>query len=140
MLRSQIMVRPRGSVCVLMVATFEMFGCEREPSRSSERAAPSSSVLDGMQLESARRVANESAVAAMKEGNVQRLKQLSTWVRGRAQVDILRPEEQQALDLAIACLEQVSPPVDADRTLAESKPNVLQQPARDVCASRKARP
>jgi hypothetical protein len=128
-----------GFALLLVLVAFGVAGCRRESSHAEDSPAPSSSVLDGMQLDSARRIANESAVAAMKERNLGRLKQLNVWVRGRAQVDILRPEEQSALDLAITCLERPSPPGDADEILTGLKPNVLQGPARDVCASPKER-
>ena len=65
-------------------------------------------VLDGMELTAARRVGLESARDAMERGDLKRLKMLSVWVRSRAQVVLLEPQDVESLDRAIACLENNS--------------------------------
>ncbi len=113
--------------------------CEREPQGTSHKTtqapAGSGQVLDGMQLDSARRVALETAVEAMKARNVDRLKQLRVWVRGRASVPVFSDEDLSTLDLAIACLEHVAPPASASAQLDGVKSSKLVQAARELCAA-----
>ena len=109
--------------------------CQREhASKSDGYPAPSSSGLDGMQLSSARRVALKSATDAMQRRDLERLKQLSVWVKKRAQVVILEPDDVRALDLAIECLEQVGPTSDALGSIDQLKSGTLKQKARAVCS------
>lgn len=113
-----------------------LFGCQKQVERHEEQATTvaSGSKLDGMQLDSARRVALQSAADAMKARNLPRLKQLSSWVRGRAQVVIFQASELDALDLAIACLEAGTAPADTKARLQSMQPNKLRAPASELCA------
>src|SRR6185369_11013326 len=99
-----------------------MWACQRgkpgEPETSAEPAG-SGEKLDRMQLSSARRVALQSASEAMNSGDLQRLKQLSVWVRQRADVSIFAADDLEALDLAIRCLEHDSDAASALERLAE---------------------
>jgi hypothetical protein len=127
------MRRLAAALCVLSLS------CQREPApkkRPSVATATSGEKLDGMQLDSARRVAIESATAAMQRRDLPRLKQLATWVRGRAHVPVLEPNDLTALDLAIRCLEDVSAPEGAAATLDELGSGKLKKPALELCASR----
>jgi hypothetical protein len=110
-----------------------------ESDKRSSSPAAAASELDGMQLSSARRVALESAISAMQRRDLTRLKQLGVWVRGRAQVVILEPDDLKALDLAIECLEQVAPPSDAIARVDALGSAKLQKAAREVCAGNKAK-
>jgi hypothetical protein len=128
----------------LLTALCLISACSRktgyETDKRSSSPAPAGSELDGMQLASARRVAIESAIAAMKRRDLARLKQLSLWVRGRAQVAVLEPNELQALDLAIQCLEQVAPPSAATAKLDALGPGQLQKATRGVCGGSGEKP
>ena len=132
------MTRSSASWLVVALTLASSSACKRDAAEKESWksfAPPSSSHLDGMQLDSARRVALESATAAMQRRDLQRLKQLGTWVRGRAQVVILEPNDLQALDLAIACLEQ---PASAASSLAQVQAidgGKLKEPARALCES-----
>jgi len=112
--------------------------CQRESASKSDQGypVPAASGLDAMQLSSARRVALESATAAMQRRDLERLKQLSIWVRNRAQVPILEPDDLAALELAIQCLEAVSAPSDALARLDQLKSGKLKQPAQTLCRER----
>lgn len=121
---------------LLLVTAFGALGCKREGGKIDNwqgYAAPSASALDGMQLSSARRVALETATLAMGSRNAARLKQLSTWVRGRAQVAVLEDDDLAALDLAIACLEHPDSTTDSLTKLDAITSGKLRVPARDVC-------
>ena len=110
--------------------------CQRsEAGKGGAGAAASASAgkLDAMQLSSARRVALESATAAMQRHDLQRLKQLDLWVRNRAQVAIFEPDDVRSLELAITCLEHVPPPPEALGQLEQLKSGSLRAPARAVC-------
>jgi hypothetical protein len=124
---------------MLMSALVCVSACQRERAGKSDDGYPapsSSSGMDGMQLASARRVALESATAAMQRRDLQRLTQLDVWVRNRAQVAILEPDDLAALSLAIQCLEQVAPARDALQSLDRLTSGTLKQPARALCAGR----
>jgi hypothetical protein len=113
--------------------------CQRQSAGETDKppsTSASGSELDGMQLSSARRVALESATAAMQRGDLPRLKQLSLWVRHRAKVSILDPDDLKSLDLAIDCLEQVGVSKETLASLEQVKAGVLKQPARSLCLAR----
>lgn len=124
-----------GPLAILCCLT--LLGCQKQTEHHEEPAttAASGSKLDGMQLDSARRVALQSALDAMKRRDLPRLKQLSTWVRGRAQVVIFQPSELDALDLAIACLETGAPTSDAEARLKSMPPNKLRTSASEICGA-----
>lgn len=119
------------ALCSLLLLTTT--ACERRRRLQSKlitaSATGSGQVLDGMQLESARRVAREQAKEAMAQRNVGRLQMLRTWVEGRASVPVFPPEDLAALDAAIACLEQT----DGEEKLAEAKGSKLAEAARRAC-------
>jgi len=109
------------------------FACRSE-SKPYPAKPLASGELDGMQLEAAGRVALESATDAMVRHDLQRLKMLSVWVRGRAQVVLFQPNDLSALELAIACLERSVSPRQAAARLAELSSGKLLVPAGVLCA------
>jgi hypothetical protein len=94
---------------------------------------PSAGGLDAMQLEAAGRVAMESAADAMERRDLERLRMLSTWVRGRAQVVLFGPGDLGALDLAIGCLDHSVSRADALTSLKKLPKGKLLIPARSLC-------
>lgn len=127
----------RGLACVAAIVLLAASACERkrrlESKLTTASAAGSGQVLDGMQLESAHRVATETAKEAMRAGNAQRLKQLREWVEGRASVPIFSAHDLAALDAAIACLERPTPPADVAEQLARAKGSKLADAAGRAC-------
>jgi len=119
----------------LLGALVSVSACKRDSASKTDHGfpAPSASGLDGMQFSSARRVALESAKAAMQRRDLERLKQLNVWVRNRAQVALFEPDDLSALELAIQCLEQVTPASTAVASLDDLRSGSLRQPARVVC-------
>ena len=123
-------------VLLLMSGLTALWGCQRESASESLGAAAPSSSLDRMQMGSARRVAIETATSAMQRRDLAQLKQLSVWVRHRAQSVILEKDDLQALDTAIACLEQTVP---IEQSLARANgiaTGALSKPARELCRGR----
>jgi hypothetical protein len=117
------------ALAILLAAGFPS-AC-RENSTSETKRDPA--VLDGMELTAARRVGLESATDAMERGDLNRLKMLSTWVRSRAQVVLFEPQDVEALDHAIACLENTSTRSAELTALAQIKSGALSRPAREAC-------
>lgn len=118
------------ALCLLLLSTT---ACERRRRLQSKlitaSATGSGQVLDGMQLESARRVAREQAKEAMVQRNPARLHMLRKWVEGRASVPVFPPEDLAALDAAIACLEHT----DGADKLEEAQGSKLVEAARRAC-------
>jgi hypothetical protein len=119
---------------VLAMAGFAVaFACRSE-SKPYPAKPLASGELDGMQLEAAGRVALESAADAMERHDLQRLKMLSVWVRGRAQVVLFQPNDLSALDVAIGCLERSVSPGEAATTLKKMTSGKLLVRARVLCS------
>ncbi|RYZ02738.1 MAG: hypothetical protein EOO73_30735 [Myxococcales bacterium] len=122
------------ALCFCLLGTM---ACERRRRIQSKlitaSATGSGQVLDGMQFESARRVAREQGKEAMKARNPQRLRQLRTWVEDRASVPIFPAEDLAALDAAIACLEQTATPSEIAQQLAAAKTSKLAEAAGVAC-------
>lgn len=110
------------------------FACRSESKSFAPKPAGSAGELDAMQLEAAGRVAMESAADAMERHDLQRLKMLSVWVRGRAQVVLFQPNDLSALDTAIACLERSVPPSQAITSLAKLSSGKLIVRAKVLCS------
>jgi hypothetical protein len=132
--------RPVALACALVFVLTCGAACERKRTPTGKlataSAAGSGQVLDGMQLDSARRVALQSAKAAIEARDLQRLKQLRKWVEGRASVPIFEADDLATLDIAIACLEQPAPSVEAFSQLERMKGSKLSEPARRLCQAR----
>lgn len=122
------------ALCLLLLSAP---ACERKRSLQSKlttaSATGSGQVLDGMQLDSARRVALESAKEAIQAGDVERLHQLRKWVEGRASVPVFPTADLAALDVAIACLEKTTTPEEAEEQLEVAKGSKLESRARRAC-------
>lgn len=127
---------PRARAALFCLLVMLPAACERKRTLQSKlttaSATGSGQVLDGMQLDSARRVALQSARESIEARDVERLHQLRKWVEGRASVPVFPPADLAALDLAIACLGG-APPDDADEQLEAAKASKLADPARRAC-------
>jgi hypothetical protein len=130
-------VRAAGLLIVLFGSSLGALGCEREQERPRKRPFPptaaSGEELDGMQLAAGRRVALETAVMAMQHRDLQRLKQLRTWVHHRATVPLLEPADLTALDLAIECLEPSANTTELAARLEQMETGTLRSPAQIMC-------
>lgn len=127
------------STAVLLGAAICCSGCQRESEAEGKTDKIETSeklertVLDGMQLSSARRVGLESAVDGLQRGDLQRLKMLRQWALGRAQVVLFSAEDLAALDLGIACLDGSLTPNARAAAVAQLAPCQLREPARALC-------
>jgi hypothetical protein len=114
----------------LALAVLGLPGCHHDSFIEEKRDG---SVLDGMELTAARRVGLASAADAMQQRDLKRLKMLSTWVRHRAQVVLLDPDDLASLDLAITCLDDSLAKDEREAVLDRIKTGKLREPARAVC-------
>ena len=114
-----------GSVATTALA------CRHEPSPAARAHADGG--LDGMELSAATRVGLESATDAMERRDLKRLKMLSVWVRGRAQVVLFTPDDLRSLDLAITCLEGGLSRSERTAAFDEIKTGQLSKAARSLC-------
>ncbi len=125
-----------SALCVALLSTA---ACEGKRSIANKRTTStptgSGQVLDGMQLDSARRVALETAKEAIAAGDPQRLRQLRKWVEGRASVPIFASEDLAALDLAIDCLERTPQAEAAVPEQSGSPKSKLSDAAQKACAA-----
>jgi len=87
-----------------LVCALPLLACQQQkdqPIRGDRSVRP----LDGMERFAARSVSIETAIAAMKDRDSNKLKMLSVWVQKRDKTVLLAPDDLKSLDLAIECLE-----------------------------------
>lgn len=91
-------------------------------------------VLDGMERNSANRIAVESALEAIAKRDLAGLRMLRLWVQKRALEPLWAPEDLRTLDQAIACLEGGERwQENARATLDGMKTKKLQRATRRLC-------
>jgi hypothetical protein len=105
----------------------------REEKEKPIRGPRSVRPLDGMERFAARSVSIETAIDAMQERDLKKLKMLSVWVQKRDKTVLLTPDDLSSLDLAIECLEQKLTPEERRAALEQIKSGKLKAPAREVC-------
>ena len=121
--------------CVQRVASLScltwLVACQpkERPNRGDRNERP----LDGMERAAAKNVSTETAAIAMQERDVKRLKMLGVYVRNRASVVLMEPNDLKALDLAIQCLEGTVPREERQTALDKIGSGKLKKPASDLC-------
>lgn len=115
-----------------LVAALPLLACEgdkEQPIRGNRSVRP----LDGMERFAARSVSIETAIDAMQQRDLKKLKMLSVWVQKRDKTLLLTPDDLTSLDLAIECLEQKLTQEERSDALDEIKSGKLKAAAREVC-------
>ncbi|HEX2672036.1 MAG TPA: hypothetical protein VHM25_14235 [Polyangiaceae bacterium] len=102
---------------------------KEKPIRGDRSVRP----LDGMERFAARSVSIETAIAAMQERDLKKLKMLSVWVKKRDKTVLLSADDITSLDLAIECLEDKLTQDERTNALDDIKSGKLKAAARDVC-------
>lgn len=129
--------RAAGLLILLLGSSLGALGCKQEQDRPRKRSFPptaaSGEELDGMQLAAGRRVALETATTGMQRRDLERLKQLRTWVHHRATVPLLESADLTALDLAIQCLEPGANSTELTAQLERLETGTLRTPAQVMC-------
>ncbi|HYP99840.1 MAG TPA: hypothetical protein VER96_14290 [Polyangiaceae bacterium] len=122
----------RAALLAVTIAPWSLLACQEQkekPIRGDRSVRP----LDGMERFAARSVSIETAIAAMQERDVKKLKMLSVWVKKRDKTVLLSPDDVSSLDLAIECLEDKLTQDERSDALDEIKSGKLKSAARDVC-------
>jgi len=116
----------------LAVALAALPACQEQkdkPIRGDRSVRP----LDGMERFAARSVSIETAIAAMQDRDVKKLKMLSVWVKKRDKTVLLSADDVSSLDLAIQCLEGQLSQDERSDALDNIKSGKLKAAAREVC-------
>jgi len=117
---------------LVALAQVSLLACQEQkdkPIRGDRSVRP----LDGMERFAARSVSIETAILAMQERDLKKLKMLSVWVKKRDKTVLLSPDDVTSLDLAIECLEDKLTQDERSDALDEIKSGKLKAAARDVC-------
>src|SRR4051812_28793412 len=122
-------LRRAALLSLLQVASPACQEQKEKPIRGDRSVRP----LDGMERFAARSVSIETAISAMQERDVKKLKMLSVWVKKRDKTVLLSPDDVTSLDLAIECLEDKLTQSERSDALDEIKSGKLKASARDVC-------
>ena len=113
-------------------AALTMLACQKDedkPIRGNRSVRP----LDGMERFAARSVSIETAITAMQERDLKKLKMLSVWVQKRDKTVLLVPDDLSSLDLSIECLEEKLTQEQRTAALDAIKSGRLKAAAREVC-------
>jgi len=119
----------RAPVLVAALASLACEGDKEKPIRGNRSVRP----LDGMERFAARSVSIETAIEAMQQRDLKKLKMLSVWVQKRDKTVLLTPDDLSSLDLAIECLELKLTQDERSDALDEIKSGKLKAAAREVC-------
>ncbi|HEY0468349.1 MAG TPA: hypothetical protein VGC79_29330 [Polyangiaceae bacterium] len=119
----------RAALLALALALPACHEQKDKPIRGDRSVRP----LDGMERFAARSVSIETAIDAMQQRDLKKLKMLSVWVQKRDKTVLLAPDDLSALDLSIACLEQTLTQAERSAALDEIKSGQLKAAAREVC-------
>ena len=119
-------------VAVLATA-LSLPACQQDQKKKPIRGDRSVRPLDGMERYAARSVSIETAIDAMQQRDLKKLKMLSVWVQKRDKTVLLAPDDLSSLDLAIECLEEKLTQDERSAALDEIKSGQLKAAAREVC-------
>ena len=122
----------RAALLAVAFAPLSLPACQEQkekPIRGDRSVRP----LDGMERFAARSVSIETAIDAMQQRDLKKLKMLSVWVKKRDKTVLLSPDDVSSLDLAIECLEDKLTQDERSDALDEIKSGKLKAAAREVC-------
>jgi superfamily II DNA or RNA helicase len=116
----------------VLVAALSFWACQEQKEKPF-RGHRSVRSLDGMERFAARSVSIETAIEAMQERDLKKLKMLSVWVQKRDKTVLITPDDLSSLDLAIECLEEKLSQEERSAALDKIKSGKLKSAAREVC-------
>jgi len=111
-------------------AALALSACQKDRMKGGDR---SERPMDGLERYTARKVSLETAIEAIDQRDVKKLKMLGVYVRKRDQTALFSEDDLSSLDLAIACLEGTKSQEERVAALAEIKSGQLKAAARDAC-------
>jgi hypothetical protein len=107
-------------------------GCQTERSSRADGTA-GARPMDGLERYTRRTVSLETAVDAIEQRDVKKLKMLSVYVRNRDKTALFSEDDLSSLDLAIECLEGAKSQEERTAALDEIKSGKLKKSAREAC-------
>ena len=118
---------PRASA---LCAAVWLTACHKEEPKKADKPVRA---MDGLERYTARTVSIETAIEAMQERDVKKLRMLGVWVRKRDKTVLLTEDDLSSLDLAIDCIEGNRSQEERLSALDEIKSGRLKAPARELC-------
>ena len=119
-------VRQASTLC----AALWLGACHKDEPKRGDRPQRA---MDGLERYTARTVSIETAIDAIQQRDLKKLKMLNVWVRQRDATALLTPDDLSSLDLAISCLESNPSPADRRATLDGIKSGKLKAAASELC-------
>jgi hypothetical protein len=107
-------------------------GCQTDPAKRSEGAA-GARAMDGLERYTRRTVSLETAIDAIEQRDVKKLKMLSVYVRNRDKTALFSEDDLRSLDLAIECLEDSMSQEERSAVLDQIHSGKLKKTAREAC-------
>lgn len=105
--------------------------CQTE--RSSADASGGARPMDGLERYTRRTVSLETAIDAIEQRDVKKLKMLSVYVRNRDKTALFSEDDLSSLDLAIECLEGAKSTEERSAALDQIKSGKLKKAAAQAC-------
>ena len=114
------------------LAAVSVTGCQTERASRANGTA-GARAMDGLERYTRRTVSLETAVDAIEQRDVKKLKMLSVYVRNRDKTALFSEDDLSSLDLAIECLEGAKSQDERSAALDEIKSGTLKKAAREAC-------
>ena len=115
----------------LLAACTGLAACQKE--RANSDGSGGARALDGLERYTRRTVSIETAIDAIEQRDVKKLKMLEVYVRNRDKTALLTEDDLNLLDLAIECLEGSKSQQERSDALAEIKSGKLKAATREAC-------
>ena len=114
------------------VSGLTVAGCETERQKRADGTA-GARPMDGLERYTRRTVSLETAVDAIEQRDVKKLKMLAVYVRNRDKTALFSEDDLSSLDLAIECLEGAKSQEERSAALDAIKSGTLKKAAREAC-------
>lgn len=113
-------------------ALIGLAACQKDrPSRADGSAG--ARPMDGLERYTRRTVSLETAIDAIEQRDVKKLKMLAVYVRHRDKTALFSEDDLSSLDLAIECLEGAKSQEERSAALDEIQTGKLKKAAREAC-------
>lgn len=125
--------RSRPAQCALVLcAALGLASCNDKP-KPKVRDDGTVRPMDGLERFTAQSVSVETAIQAMQDRDLKKLKMLGVWVRNRDKKVLMSKDDLRSLDLAIACLEGQKSADERSAELDEITSGKLKEPTSALC-------
>ena len=122
----------RGAAVLGTGALLGLAACQKDAPKRADGAA-GARAMDGLERYTRRTVSLETAIDAIEQRDVKKLKMLSVYVRNRDKTALFSEDDLSSLDLAIECLEGAKSQEERSAALDEIHSGKLKKSAREAC-------